>query len=133
MRNGSTEEGHHGVADELLNSPAKVLEFGAHPLVERNKRGAHVLRVAPVGLRGRADEVGKEHGHHLAFLASARNLIDPSAAAGTEPRSRRKLDPTCPARCHTGHNRTCPVEQHPSQCPGASDAVPETLDRAAAV
>jgi hypothetical protein len=31
--------------------------------------------------------------------------VDSDAAAGTEPRSRRKLGLACPARFHTGHNR----------------------------
>ena len=57
------EDGHHGVADELLDRPAEVLDVPAKPGVERLEEPAHVLGVEPVCERREADEIGEEHGH----------------------------------------------------------------------
>ena len=40
------EDGHHGVADELLDRTAEALDVGLHALVVRTQRRAHILRVA---------------------------------------------------------------------------------------
>src|SRR6185436_7601475 len=69
VRNGCTEERHHGVADELLHCAAVALQLLAQPGVVGRKRCTDILRVEPLRLRGEAYEVGKEHADDLPFLA----------------------------------------------------------------
>ena len=61
------EEGHDGVADELLDGAAVALELGAQLLVVRPQDRVDVLGVERLGPRREADEVGEEHRHDLSL------------------------------------------------------------------
>jgi hypothetical protein len=69
MGDGSAEEGQDGVADELLDPSAEMLQLGTHALGERDRGGADILGVALVAQRGRPDEVGEQDRDHLSFLS----------------------------------------------------------------
>jgi hypothetical protein len=69
VRDRCTEERHHSVSYELLDRAAVPLELAAQTLPVRAEHGAHVLRIEPLRARGKADEVGEEHGDDLALLA----------------------------------------------------------------
>ena len=49
VRDGSAEDAHHGVADELLHVPAVALQLRADTLVVRDEKGADVLGVEALG------------------------------------------------------------------------------------
>ncbi len=68
VRDGSAEDRHHGVADELLDGAAEALELVAQAGVVRAEQRAHLLGVHLLSARGEADEVGEEDGDDLAFL-----------------------------------------------------------------
>ena len=78
---GRAEDGHDGVADELLDGSAEALDVGLHALVVRPQCRADVLRVGAVGTIGEADQVDEEDGHDLALLAR-RGLGNERVAAG---------------------------------------------------
>ena len=66
------EHGHHGVADELLDHAAVLLD---HPLPAREAGAddvAGVLGVEPAREHGEADQVGEQDGDELALLADLR-------------------------------------------------------------
>ncbi len=73
---GSPEDGHDRVADELLDGPAEPLDVGLHPLVVGAQRRPHVLRVGPVGAAGEPDEVDEQHGDDLALLPRGRGDLE---------------------------------------------------------
>jgi hypothetical protein len=54
-----TKEGHHSVADELLDPAAEALELGANMGVVGHQEGADVLGVEPLGRRREVDKVSK--------------------------------------------------------------------------
>jgi hypothetical protein len=66
---GCAEHRHHGVADELLDGPAALLELRAQTLVVRAQDRLDVLRVQRLGTRREADEVGEEDGDDLALAS----------------------------------------------------------------
>ena len=69
VRDGRAEDGHHRVADELLDRAAEALELRAHARVVGLEKAPHVLGVHPLRARGEADEVAEEAGDDLALLA----------------------------------------------------------------
>ena len=69
MRGRRAEQGHHGVADELLDGSAVALELGADTLVVWPKKRLDVLRVHRLGPGGEADEVAEHDRHDLALAA----------------------------------------------------------------
>ncbi len=66
------EEGHHRVADELLDRAAEALELGAEAGVVRAEDRLHVLGIERLRPRREADQVGEQHGDDLAFFAGLR-------------------------------------------------------------
>ena len=62
------EDGHHRVADELLDRSAEALDLDLQPFVVRPERRADVLWVGPVGAAGEAHEVDEEHRDDLPLL-----------------------------------------------------------------
>ena len=60
MRGGGSKDGHHGVADELLDGAPVTLELGAHAGVVGLEEPPHVLGVHALRARGEADEVAEE-------------------------------------------------------------------------
>src|SRR5262249_45297956 len=78
--NRSTEQRHHGVADELLHRSAPALELVAKPLVVRAQDAGDVLGVELLRRRRETDEIGEEDGDDLA-LARAHVLTASSSSA----------------------------------------------------
>ena len=76
VRNRRSEEGHHRIADELLDRPAVALELGAQAGVIRLEHRADILGVHLLGSAREADEVGEENGHDLALLACRDGCLD---------------------------------------------------------
>ena len=60
-------DGHHGVADELLDRAAVQLDQPAAAVEIAREELARVLAVALLGERGEADQVGEEDGDELAL------------------------------------------------------------------
>ncbi len=82
------EDGHHRVADELLDDPALALDgrpedgdVAAHHLLQ-------VLGVEPAGQRRRVDEVGEQHRDELALLPDRR---DQQPVAPLDQRGERRV------------------------------------------
>jgi hypothetical protein len=101
VRDRRAEDGHDGIADELLDRAAVTLEFGAKSCVIGGERCAHVLRVPSLGLRGRADEVGEQNRHDLAlFEQDTDGRGQRGSATRTESRSLRAFPPARLAHDH---------------------------------
>ena len=62
------EQTDDGIADELLDRAADELQLAPGPRVVEGEPRAHILGVGIVCSRRRADEVGVENRHDLAFL-----------------------------------------------------------------
>jgi hypothetical protein len=67
VRDRSTEDAHHGFADELLQTSSKALDLVFRGGMVGAQPRPHVLRISL--LRLRADEVGKENAYDLALFA----------------------------------------------------------------
>ena len=67
------EDGHHGVADELLDGAAVPLDDRLRGLEVARHHAAQALGVDPLAERGRAGDVAEEHRHDLARLPRARS------------------------------------------------------------
>ena len=92
VRNGSAEDGHDGVADELLHRAAEALDLRADARVIRREHRAYVLRIELLGAAGEADEVGEEDGDDLALLARGGPLgLERGTARHAEARAVRVL------------------------------------------
>ncbi len=101
MRDGSAEDGHHRVADELLHRAAEALELVAQAGVVRAEERAHLLRIHLLGARREAHEIGEEDGDDLAFLEPRFLLGSQRPAAGVaEARSFGVLLTAAGAREH---------------------------------
>ncbi len=83
VRDGDPEDGHHGIADELLDGAAvtledhaKILEVAPHPCAQR-------LGIRRLAERRRTDEVAEENGDDFALLAGrlGRSQRRPTRAA----------------------------------------------------
>ncbi len=62
VRGGSAEDGHHRVADELLDEPLVLLDRRGHLAEQVGLDPAHVLGVESLAQRGEAGQVREEHG-----------------------------------------------------------------------
>ena len=89
VRDRRAEHSHDGVADELLDHPAVVLDAVLGFAVVRLQHVADVLRVGLVGAGGRVDEVDEEDRDELAFLLRRVGGSKLGAAAAAEARARR--------------------------------------------
>jgi hypothetical protein len=69
MGDRGAEQGHDGIADELLDGPPMSLQLHADLGVEARQEGTHILGVQPLGTRRGAHEVAEQDGDDLAFLA----------------------------------------------------------------
>jgi hypothetical protein len=78
MGGGHAEDGHHRVADELLDRAALALDLLRHRLEVVAHHRPHVLRVHLLGARGRADDVGEEDRDELERLGGG-----PTSPAGS--------------------------------------------------
>lgn len=91
VAHGDAEDGHHGVADELLHRSAVFLDPGPHQREVPERDRAQGLRVEPPRQGRGSDEVAEDHGHHPAFLGrrGARHGDAGRSAAGAEGRAVR--------------------------------------------
>ncbi len=105
MHQGQAKDGHDGVADELLDRPAVVLDDPPHALEVAGQQGAQGFRVEVLSeLRG-ARDVAEEHRHDLALLPSER-LDERRGALVAELRTFRVLLAAARADGHAHHLAT---------------------------
>jgi hypothetical protein len=62
------EQGHHGIADELLHRPPIALQVSPEPGVVGGEQAADVFDVEAFGAAGEADQVAEQHADPLALL-----------------------------------------------------------------
>ena len=86
-----TEDGHHGVADELLDRAAVMLDDRLHPLEVACEQRAHPLGVERLSERGRPGEVAEQDGDGLALLVRS-PVRRFGAALGAEPERSFRLE-----------------------------------------
>jgi len=89
VRHGRAEDGHDGVARELLERAAVLLDQLSGPTVVQRQGIANVLGIRAVGARREADEVDEEDGNELSLLAGCASVLEARAAAVTKPSPRR--------------------------------------------
>ncbi len=82
VTHGRSEDGHDGVADELLYRAPAGLDLGPQSREVRALDRPDVLRIQSLGARGETDEVGEEHGHDLPLLVEALGPRRQSRRAG---------------------------------------------------
>ena len=61
LRDRRAPDGHHGVADELLDRAAVALDHRPRAVEVAREQLAHLLRVARLRQRREADQVGEQH------------------------------------------------------------------------
>ncbi len=94
VRDGSAEDGHHGIPDELLDRPAVVLELVARTCVIRGQRRAHVLWIRHLGASRLSYEVDEHDADDLPLLPRRRRRHGQGrATGGAEPRIGGALAP----------------------------------------
>jgi hypothetical protein len=86
VRDGRAEDRHDGVADELLQDAAVLLDPGFRFAVVELEHIADVLGVGLVRTCGRIDEVDEQDGHELALLLRRRGLAERGPAPAAEAR-----------------------------------------------
>ena len=97
VRERDTEDGQHGVADELLAEPSEPLDLGVDELEQIALDHPELLGVDPGTERGRAGEVCEEDGHDPPLLvlfdhrAARAALPERRAAGGAEGGVRRRF------------------------------------------
>jgi hypothetical protein len=97
VRLRGAENGEHGVPGELLGRAPVPLDLGVDQLEELTEKCAEVLGVDPLAERGRAREVGEEHGNDAPFLplvgsaSGATSILVQGGTAGRTEGSRRRL------------------------------------------
>ena len=84
------EDGHHGVADELLDHSAVALDCGAGDVEVAGEHAAEALRIETLAECGRARDVAEQDGDRLPLLVDGLRLERRSARVA-EPRSHRVL------------------------------------------
>ena len=72
VRQRRSEDGHHGIADELLHRSTEALDVGLDALVVRTEGRADVLGIRSIGAIREADEVHEEDGDDLPLLTGGR-------------------------------------------------------------
>jgi hypothetical protein len=72
VRERRAEDGHHGIADELLDRAAVALDLLAQACVVWADASAHVFRVLLLGGGREPDQVAEQHRYHLALLERGR-------------------------------------------------------------
>jgi hypothetical protein len=72
--NPLAEHRHHGVADELLDRAAVLSHGLSRDRVVARQQPAHLLGVELLAERGRARQVGEQHGHDAPLLGRDRQF-----------------------------------------------------------
>ena len=80
LRHGRAPDGHHRIADELLDDAAVAADDVGGDLEVARQEVAHLLGVAVLRQRREADEVGEEHGDESSLdrNAGAESVDEPS-------------------------------------------------------
>ena len=73
MRDGSPEECHHGITDELLDRATVPLQLGPNPRMVGAEDRFDVLRVERLRLRGEADQVAEQDRYDLSLSSWIRH------------------------------------------------------------
>ena len=94
------EDGHHGVADELLDAAAMALHDRLHPLEVACEERAQAFGVERLAQRGRPGEIAEQHGDDLPLLVRRRRGRLLGAALGAEPERRFRLEAATRTRGH---------------------------------
>ena len=84
-----TEEGDDGVAQQLVDAPAELLDVGDEPLEARLDQALDALGVEILGEGRVADEVGEQHRDDAPLLQRQRGGGHRIATRGAETRARR--------------------------------------------
>jgi hypothetical protein len=84
VQHGHPENGHHRIADELLNRATVCLDDPLHPLEVAREQRAKRLGIHRLAERSRARHIAEKHRHRLALLASRRCSREWRPAMGTE-------------------------------------------------
>ncbi len=100
MRDRDPEDGHDGVADELLDGAAVALEDDAQVLEVAPHARAQRLRVGRLAERSRADEIAEENGDDLALLSCGLGGGEFGTARAAEARITGVLTPAVRADDH---------------------------------
>ena len=106
MEPGEPEDGHHGVADELLDHAAVALELVAHRVEVARHHLAQRLRVERLAEARRPLEVGEDDRHDLARLLRRGRVGELRAAGEAEPRDVGVLGAAARAGLHAASLRT---------------------------
>ena len=128
-------QGHHRVADELLDDPTVALDHLAREIEIAGQELADVLGVAALGHRGEADEVGEEDADEAAFgdarfvAGCGRGAARPTAGISPGwrllPHSPQKRAPGVFADPQAGHETARRVPHSPQNFRPGSFAEPQ--------
>ena len=89
VHHGRAEQGHDGVADELLDRAPVPLELGADERVVVGELSPHILRVEPLCPAREPDQIAEQHGDDLSLLADRLGRAERRAAGIAEARAVR--------------------------------------------
>ncbi len=85
VRNRGAEYAHHGIADELLDDTAVVLDSPLGLRVVELENFTHVFGIRAIRARGEADKVHEEDGHELPLFTDRVRVLESRPAARAEP------------------------------------------------
>ena len=111
VRYRGPEDGHHRVADELLDDASMVLDSPLGLRVVELEDVTHVLGIRPVRPRGEADEVHEQDRDELPLFVHPARVLESRSAAVAEPSSSGVRFPACwttrgkVERCFGGRHR----------------------------
>ena len=121
----NAEDGHHRVADELLDNAAVALHGFARHIEVARQHVPKTLRIQPLAERRRSADVAEEHRDRLALLSNCLRRLERSCAGVAEAGSSRISLATLCADSHVAEARAhADGLQHHVVC---STAAPENL------
>src|SRR2546428_821332 len=85
MRLGKAEDGHDGIADELLEGAAVVADDFLRDHVEARQERTNILRIQRLAERGGPADVGEEDGDESPLLGRPSHRLERRTAERTEP------------------------------------------------
>jgi hypothetical protein len=100
VHDGNTEDGHHGVPDELLDGPAVTLDHATRLVEVAGHHAPEALGVESFSQRGRSGDVAEDDRDRLALLLRIDRRGLRRTAAVTEARTLPDLGTAGRARVH---------------------------------